>query len=97
MWRGFHGPSELINGSYKELIEQHAELGKINAALSMIAADSDKHVFFLLVGPSHTPLNFTFQLESHTITHSRQLLKYEACEVGICQPVSNNYFAGFNS
>uniref|UniRef100_A0A8C5C128 Hemopexin-like n=1 Tax=Gadus morhua TaxID=8049 RepID=A0A8C5C128_GADMO len=48
MWRGFHGPSELINGSYKELIEQHAELGKINAALSMIAEDSDKHVFFLL-------------------------------------------------
>ena len=75
MWRGFHGLSELINGSYQELIQQHAELGKINAALSMNSEDGDKHVFFLLVGRPfiYHPFNFPFQLESHTTNHSTHL------------------------
>ncbi|CAL8320242.1 unnamed protein product [Merluccius merluccius] len=45
MWRGFHGPSELINGSFKELMEQQ---GPINAVLSQDAEDADKHLFFLM-------------------------------------------------
>ena len=50
MWTGFHGPSELLSSSYKEL-EQHPLLGDIDAALCLHHADDadHKHVFFFLV------------------------------------------------
>ena len=55
MWRGFSGPSEFINGSYKELEEHHAHLGNIDAAICLHHSGDDrehKHVYFFLVGPS---------------------------------------------
>ncbi|XP_062312189.1 hemopexin-like [Osmerus eperlanus] len=49
MWTGFHGPTELLSTSYKEL-EQHPLLGDIDAALCLHHADDadHKHVFFFL-------------------------------------------------
>ncbi|KAK0154430.1 Hemopexin [Merluccius polli] len=55
MWRGFHGPSELIKGSFKELMEQQ---GPINAVLSQDTEDADKHLFFLMVRPGDKVFNY---------------------------------------
>uniref|UniRef100_A0A4W5KIL5 Hemopexin n=1 Tax=Hucho hucho TaxID=62062 RepID=A0A4W5KIL5_9TELE len=49
MWAGFHGPSELINGSYKELDEHH-HLGHIDAAFCLHQPNDEDHLhtyFFL--------------------------------------------------
>jgi len=50
MWRGFSGPSEWVNASYKELEEHHAHLGNIDAAICLHQADDKehKHVYFFL-------------------------------------------------
>ncbi|KAK6309530.1 hypothetical protein J4Q44_G00194110 [Coregonus suidteri] len=49
MWSGFHGPSELINGSYKEL-DDHHHLGHVDAAFCLHQPNDEDHLhtyFFL--------------------------------------------------
>ncbi|KAG7463696.1 hypothetical protein MATL_G00179350 [Megalops atlanticus] len=50
LWKGFHGPAELSNGSFKELDEHH-HLGHVDAAFRMHYEDDLKHhdhIFFFL-------------------------------------------------
>ncbi|KAL0985520.1 hypothetical protein UPYG_G00157950 [Umbra pygmaea] len=49
MWIGFHGPSELINASYKE-VDDYRHLGNIDAAFSLHQPDAKnhQHTFFFL-------------------------------------------------